>query len=159
MSLDGWRKQAEWEQRWPRTADCSRVDYRQLGKHGRPWWQAALAWQTVHRTMPNAGASDWCRRRDVCRQIDSMAPDQIVRKYTIAGKNTNTLVRCMIICTPSDKFILLLYVRDCRWNRFYWFSRADRCGRWYWSCCHRFVYLFLNVIVCMFALSKRNLQL
>jgi len=25
MSLDGWRKQAAWEQRWPRTADCSRV--------------------------------------------------------------------------------------------------------------------------------------
>jgi len=70
MSLDGWRKQTAWEQRWPRTADCSRVDCRQLGRHGHPWWQAALAWQTVHRTMPNAGAGDWCRpatRRNVVR--------------------------------------------------------------------------------------------
>jgi len=68
MSLDSWRKQGACEQRWPRTADCSRVDYRQLGRHSRPWWQAMLAWKTVHRTMSNAVACNQVETTLIYRQ-------------------------------------------------------------------------------------------
>jgi len=40
MSLDGCRKQEEWEQ--TRAVDCSKVGCRQPGRHSRPWSTATL---------------------------------------------------------------------------------------------------------------------
>jgi len=76
MSLGGCRKQAAWELRWCCAVDCSRVGRRQPGRHGRPWSPAALIGQSAELTTTSADTGDWCRRHDVCRQLNNLAPDR-----------------------------------------------------------------------------------